>query len=117
MVLLRQSLVHTLEWTNLDRWLTRCQSYFTSRVFYLIALCLGKLSVLVFTRRIFSGNIYKEKVFFAVAYFFTGLYGIGGVLLSSAGCRPDQALALGINTVCNANVNSSIPNHIAGTDK
>lgn len=80
------------------------QFYFYSRIPYFIALCLSKVSVLAFTRRIFSGDIYKENIFFAVAYVLVAVYGICSVLLSSAGCHPALALMLGVDAVCDANV-------------
>ena len=48
--------------------------------------------------------MYKEKISFGVAYGLAAVYGLCGVLLSSAGCRPNQALALGADAVCDANV-------------
>lgn len=32
------------------------------------------------------------------------LYGIAGILLSSAGCRPDETLVARVDAVCDANV-------------
>jgi hypothetical protein len=39
--------------------LTPLQLYFASRVPYFLADCLAKLSILVFTRRIFNGDLYR----------------------------------------------------------
>ncbi|KAK4508257.1 hypothetical protein PRZ48_001995 [Zasmidium cellare] len=61
------------------------------------------MSILVFTRRIFVGDFYRESVFFAIAYVFTGIYGILAILLSSAGCHPTQVLTANVNAVCNGN--------------
>lgn len=46
----------------------------------------------------------RESVFFAIAYVFTGIYGILAILLSSAGCHPTQVLTANVNAVCNGNV-------------
>jgi hypothetical protein len=46
----------------------------------------------------------RENIIFGVAYGASILYGIAGVLLSSAGCRPNEALIANINALCNANV-------------
>jgi len=80
------------------------QLYFASRVPFFISHCLSKLSILVFTRRIFAGDIYKENIIFGISYGVCILYGILGILLSSAGCRPEQALVASVNAVCDANV-------------
>ncbi|EMF16495.1 uncharacterized protein SEPMUDRAFT_145730 [Sphaerulina musiva SO2202] len=77
--------------------------YFGSRIAFFAAHCLSKLSIIVFTRRIFSGDIYKEKVLFGIAYAMIVLYGIAGILLSSAGCRPDETLVARVDAVCDAN--------------
>lgn len=78
--------------------------YFGSRIPGFVAHCLAKLSILVFTRRIFAGDIYKESVFFGVSYAVTIVYGVLGVLLSSAGCRPADSLTPSVNAVCDFNV-------------
>lgn len=78
--------------------------YFGSRVAFFVAHCLAKLSILVFTRRIFAGDIYKENIFFGVAYAINVIYGVLGVLLSSAGCRPEDTLTASVDAVCDANV-------------
>ncbi|EME48539.1 hypothetical protein DOTSEDRAFT_118977 [Dothistroma septosporum NZE10] len=77
--------------------------YFASRIPLFIALCLSKLSILAFTRRIFTGDIYRENVLFGVAYVLTVIYGLAAVLLSSAGCRPGHALVASVDAVCNSN--------------
>ncbi|KAI5370327.1 hypothetical protein Slin15195_G012050 [Septoria linicola] len=77
--------------------------YFGSRIPAFVAHCLAKLSILVFTRRIFAGDIYKENIFFGVSYAFTIAYGVLGVLLSSAGCRPQESLVASVDAVCDAN--------------
>ncbi|PPJ53915.1 hypothetical protein CBER1_04636 [Cercospora berteroae] len=77
--------------------------YFGSRIPGFVAHCLAKLSILVFTRRIFAGDIYKESVFFGVSYAATIIYGVLGVLLSSAGCRPADSLTPSVNAVCDFN--------------
>lgn len=84
---------------------------------------MSKLSILIFTRRIFAGDIYKyvsarsngeashtyphfhrENIIFGVAYGVCILYGVLGILLSSAGCRPQEALVASVDAVCDANV-------------
>ena len=75
-----------------------------SRIFALIALCLSKVSVLVFTRQIFSGNIRNEKLCFAIAYSIISIYGVGAVLLTSAGCNPKKSLIPEMDAVCHSNV-------------
>ncbi|KJX99137.1 hypothetical protein TI39_contig372g00002 [Zymoseptoria brevis] len=77
--------------------------YFAARVPFFVSHCLSKLSILIFTRRIFAGDIHKENIIFGVAYAITILYGVAGVLLSSAGCRPEEALIARVNAVCDAN--------------
>ncbi|KAF2172081.1 hypothetical protein M409DRAFT_17324 [Zasmidium cellare ATCC 36951] len=77
--------------------------YFGSRIPWFLAHCLSKMSILVFTRRIFVGDFYKENIFFGIAYAFTVIYGILAVLLSSAGCHPTQVLTANVNAVCNGN--------------
>lgn len=62
------------------------------------------MSLLIFIRRIFSGNFYKEHRCFGLAFAVTSLYGVLGVLLSSAGCRPQEALAAKTDAVCHGNV-------------
>ncbi|KAK3713083.1 hypothetical protein LTR37_008768 [Vermiconidia calcicola] len=78
--------------------------YFISRVLAFCSLCFSKTSIIMFTRRIFTGDLNKENVFFATAYAITALYGVCGVLLSSAGCRPEQSLVTDANAVCDANI-------------
>lgn len=80
------------------------QIYFVSRIFSLIAQCISKLSVLIFTRRIFSGNLDNERMWFLAAYTSVILYGVCAVMLSSAACRPQLTLLAGRNLVCEANV-------------
>lgn len=46
----------------------------------------------------------RENIFFGVSYALTALYGILAVLLSSAGCRPDDSLIASVNAVCDGNV-------------
>ena len=69
-----------------------------------MALSASKVSVLVFTRRIFSGNINKEKIIFGIGYGLTAVYGVCAILLSSASCDPERALVPKSNAVCAANV-------------
>lgn len=78
--------------------------YFGSRIAFFVAHSLAKLSILVFTRRIFAGDIYKENILFGAAYALTAIYGVLGVLLSSAGCRPADTLIASVDAVCDANV-------------
>lgn len=80
--------------------------YFGSRTAFFVAHCLAKLSILVFTRRIFAGDIHKENIFFGVAYAINVIYGVLGVLLSSAGCQPKDSLIASVDAVCDANVRS-----------
>jgi len=77
--------------------------YFVGRIPVFIALALSKLSVLVFTRRIFTGNFYGERIMFAVAYALVAVYGVLAVVLSSAGCRPGESLVAQPNAVCDNN--------------
>jgi len=77
-----------------------------SRVFSFAAQCVTKFSVLIFTRRIFSGNLYHEKSCFEAAYIFVAMYGVVAVLLSSAGCHAHLTLVPMENLVCTANVRS-----------
>ncbi|KAK4551638.1 hypothetical protein LTR86_011012 [Recurvomyces mirabilis] len=77
--------------------------YFMSRVFLMLALLSCKASVLVFTRRIFSGNLNKERFFFGSGYMLVGIWGVAAVLLSSAGCDPNESLVAEENAVCSAN--------------
>ncbi|KAK4635120.1 hypothetical protein CLAFUW4_02160 [Fulvia fulva] len=77
--------------------------YFAARIPLFLALCLSKLSILTFTRRIFAGDIYRENILFGVAYAITVLYGLLAILLSSAGCRPQSALVASVDAVCDAN--------------
>ncbi|KXT02841.1 hypothetical protein AC578_5384 [Pseudocercospora eumusae] len=77
--------------------------YFGSRIPFFLALCLAKLSMLIFTRRIFAGDIYRENIFFGVSYSVVILYGLLAILLSSAGCHPTETLATRTDAVCNAN--------------
>lgn len=46
----------------------------------------------------------RETIIFGVAYGICILYGVLGVLLSSAGCRPEEALVASVDAVCNANI-------------
>ena len=48
--------------------------------------------------------MFKEKIMFPAAGALIALYGLTSVLLSSAGCRPKESLALGVNAVCDGNV-------------
>ncbi|KAK3723475.1 hypothetical protein LTR37_001727 [Vermiconidia calcicola] len=50
--------------------------YFISRILAFCALCFSKTSIIMFTRRIFTGDLTNENVFFATAYATTALYGI-----------------------------------------
>lgn len=75
-------------------------------MFSLIAQCISKLSILIFTRRIFSGNFDRERAYFLAAYTAVSLYGICAVLLSTAGCHPQLALLASRDLVCKANVSS-----------
>ncbi|KAK5173808.1 uncharacterized protein LTR77_002489 [Saxophila tyrrhenica] len=74
--------------------------YFISRLFAVFALCSAKVSLLIFTRRIFSGNFHHEKRCFAFAYTLTAIYGIVAVTASSAGCRPRRSLRYGDGAMC-----------------
>ena len=65
---------------------------------------MSKASLVIFTRRIFSGDLFGEKIVFGVAYACIGVWGLIAVLLSSAGCHPDQVLIAEQNAVCSANV-------------
>lgn len=84
--------------------LTDIQLYFISRVFSLIAQCIGKISVLIFTRRIFSGNFWHERLLFQAAHTAVLLYGVCAVMLSSAGCHPRLTLLTARDLVCDSNV-------------
>ncbi|KAK5007052.1 hypothetical protein LTR28_005736 [Elasticomyces elasticus] len=85
---------------------------FSSRILLLISLCLAKVSTLAFTRRIFSGNLYKEKLLFAATLGFIVFWGVLAVLLSSAACTPSAILLGQENTVCAANVRLDITKHV-----
>jgi hypothetical protein len=80
------------------------QFYFISRIPAVVALCFTKFSLLVFARRIFSGNFDHEKRCFSIAYATTALYGVGALVLSSAGYHPRLTLVSEIDAVCKGNV-------------
>jgi hypothetical protein len=82
----------------------RGQVYFVSRIFGLLAQCLSKASVLIFTRRIFSGNFDGERAAFQIAYAAVALYGACAVTLSSANCHPGNTLYSSRDFACKANV-------------
>ncbi|QIW95586.1 hypothetical protein AMS68_001104 [Peltaster fructicola] len=79
------------------------KTYFTSRILYLVAMCLSKISVLAFARRIFSGNIYFEKPIFGAALAMSIIWGVLAATLSSAGCTPVQVLTAQQDAVCPSN--------------
>lgn len=95
----------TARWRNI--FVTRLyssQHYFTSRILGLITLCLSKVSVLLFTRSIFSATFAGgAKKYFAAAHALVAVYGIASILLSSAGCDPHKVLVDRPSAVCSGN--------------
>lgn len=75
----------------------------------LVALCLSKVSVLSFSRRIFNGDLHAEKIIFSVALALTVAWFILAILLSSAGCTPKNILIAQENALCSANVSPHPP--------
>lgn len=61
-----------------------------SRILLLISHWLAKSSVVVFTRRLFSGDKKHEKPIFAVAFAATGTSGLAAVLIASVGCSAES---------------------------
>ncbi|KAK3679101.1 hypothetical protein LTR37_021447 [Vermiconidia calcicola] len=82
---------------------TASVQYFAARIFLLLSLYFSKISLLVFTRRIFSGDMHKETVIFRAAYLLVCICGLAAVLLSSVGCDAHQVLIAREDVVGNAN--------------
>lgn len=92
---------HIVKALDLSPW---SQLYFACRILNLVAQSVSKASVLIFTRRIFSGDLNHEKICFQAAYALVALFGVSAVLLSSAGCQPKLALDATHDLVCSLNV-------------
>jgi hypothetical protein len=80
------------------------QSTFTSRILLIICLYLAKLSVVVFSRKIFSGDLNHERLLFSMASVAIILAGLGSVLAASIGCHSRQYLLSEERLVCPATV-------------
>ena len=94
-------LASCIKWSSTDQ---HIQDFFASRILLLVALCLSKVSVISFTRRIFSGDMYGERYIFGVGYAVTAGWGVMAVLVSSIGCHPLQSLVAAENALCDSNV-------------
>lgn len=72
-----------------------------------MAHCLVKLSLIIFTRRIFSGDFNHEKRCFGIATSLITLYGIASLCLSSVGCHPRQSIDSSLHASCGGTVSCS----------
>ncbi|KAK1068624.1 hypothetical protein LTR74_005495 [Friedmanniomyces endolithicus] len=80
------------------------ESFFAARVLFLAAHCLSKVSMVAFTRRIFSGNLYGESLACWLAFVATGGFGVVALLVSAVGCHPVQSLSGGSSALCRKQV-------------
>lgn len=77
---------------------------FASRVLLIICLYLAKLSIVVFSHRIFSGNLNHEAAIFATVYGIVGVSGIASIIAASVDCHPSYYLLSQDGIACSSNV-------------
>jgi len=75
----------------------------------MVCLYLSKISMMLFIRKVFSGNMHHEKSIFRVAFAVCIIGCIASTLAISISCRPLQMLVAKENAVCSANVFQSSP--------
>ncbi|KAK1059879.1 hypothetical protein LTR74_012295 [Friedmanniomyces endolithicus] len=80
------------------------ENFFAARSLFLLAHCLSKVSMVAFTRRIFSGNLYGESLACWIAFVATGGFGVVALLVSAVGCHPSQSLSSGSSELCRKQV-------------
>ncbi|KAK5739631.1 hypothetical protein LTR17_005115 [Elasticomyces elasticus] len=81
---------------------------FTSRVLLIICLYLAKLSIVLFSHRIFSGNLSHERVIFATVYGIIGIGGIASIVAVSVDCHPSHYLLGQDGVACSSNTARSV---------
>ena len=81
---------------------------FGSRILLLVCLSLSKVSIALFTRKMFSGDLNHESPISGVYFAVLGVAGVVSVVISSAGCRTSYLLASRDSLFCPANVLSTL---------
>ncbi|KAK3642940.1 hypothetical protein LTR56_010537 [Elasticomyces elasticus] len=76
---------------------------FTSRVLLIICLYLAKLSIVLFSHRIFSGNLSHERMIFATVYGIIGVGGTASIVAVSVDCHPSHYLLGQDGVACSSN--------------
>jgi hypothetical protein len=80
------------------------QKAFTAHVLLIAALYLSKLSIILFCRKVFSGDLRHERTVFAICYSVVTITGVASLLDVAAGCRPANFLLGDGDRVCSNNV-------------
>ncbi|KAK5735071.1 hypothetical protein LTR17_008407 [Elasticomyces elasticus] len=81
---------------------------FISRVLLIICLYLAKLSIVLFSHRIFSGNLNHERIIFATVYGIIGVGGIASIVAVSVDCHPSHYLLGQDGVACSSNTARSV---------
>ncbi|KAK5761040.1 hypothetical protein LTS12_008888 [Elasticomyces elasticus] len=93
---------------GMDAPLTILQHAFTSRVLLIICLYLAKLSIVLFSHRIFSGNLSHERIIFVTVYAIIGVGGIASMVAVSIDCHPSHYLLGQDGVACSSNTARSV---------
>jgi hypothetical protein len=84
------------------------QEAFVARVLLIVCLYLAKLSVVIFSRKVFSGTLNHETMIFAIVYGIVGLGAVGSIISVSAVCHPAHYVFGHKRLACTENVSFSI---------
>ncbi|KAK5677177.1 hypothetical protein LTS10_010366 [Elasticomyces elasticus] len=93
---------------GMDAPLKMLQYAFTSRVLLIICLYLAKLSIVLFSHRIFSGNLSHERTIFATVYGIIGVGGIASMVAVTVDCHPSHYLLGQDGVACSSNTARSV---------
>jgi len=80
------------------------QSSFMIRILLIVCLYLAKISVIVFSRKVFSGDLNHQTIFFTTAYVVVAAGGLASILAASVGCHGESYLLSTENLACEATV-------------
>ncbi|KAK5731942.1 hypothetical protein LTS12_027194, partial [Elasticomyces elasticus] len=75
---------------------------FASRLLLIFCLYISRLSLAIFTRKVFAGNMHRENMLLASVFGNTALCGLASLIVSAAGCQPNAMLIGNDSALCAA---------------
>ena len=75
-----------------------------ARILLLVCHYVGKISTVTFTRRVFSGNLNRERLLFAISVVVPVFCGLVSVLITSVNCRSLYILSSKEQSLCSGGV-------------